>query len=565
MKLWVAFLLSAIAGAAAAISADQAKDIKSRADAAMAKYAERGHPGCAVGAYQDGKTLYEGAFGLANLEHSVPIDPKRTVFDIASVSKQFTAASILLLVQDGKLKLDDDIRKYLPEMPDYGHVITIDHLLHHTSGLRDYITLRLMSGKGWWGDSTEQDGLDLIARQKGLNFNPGAKHIYSNTGYFLASVIVRRVSGKTLASFAQERIFKPLGMTNTYFEDRLGRVTPHYASGYTPQDEGTFEVRSTRWAEYGDGGLRTTIPDIAKWQRNFDGPKVGGTWLIEQLEQKGVLNDGRKIQYARGLEVFDQEGEGYHGLRTVEHSGAEWTGYRSNVMRITRDKLSIAALCNSGEANPVQLTKEIADVFMEGKLPPQQVATDQDPEPKPGAPLSVSDLPPTLLGVYWNREDVKVRRIELSDGKLWYVRSSQSRSELVPIGNGQFRMIGVPAKSIVEMLPSKTGPQIIRIVSRTPATLEKVEPFSPAALPDYVGTYTSGELDNASMTFEIDDGKLTGFDGLTPAFKDAFLASGNEMLLRFQRNASGRVTSLLVDLPSVRNMAYTRETATRGK
>lgn len=568
-KTLPALLLSIIASVPIAASAGPATDAKSRADAVVAKYAKPGHPGCAVGVYQDGNTLYEGASGLANLEHSVPIDPKLTVFDVGSVSKQFTAASILLLVQDGKLKLDDDIRKYLPEMPDYGHVITIDHMLHNTSGLRDFQTVHWMMGRSWWNYVTEQETFDIITSQKALNFNPGAKYVYSNTGYILASMIVHRVSGKSLASFAQERIFAPLGMTNTYFQETLGRVTPHHASGYALAKNGTFEARSDRSMSYGASKLQSTIPDLAKWQRNFDDPKVGGAWLIEQLERNGTLNDGTKIEYARGLEVYG-EGAGYRALRTVDHSGGTWDGYRSDVMRLTKDKTSIAVLCNSDDGKPVRLRNDVIDIFMEGKFPnqPQQAATAQEPEPKASGTLSLSDLPANFVGLYWNREDIKIRRIELIDGRLWYVRGPESRTELVPVGNGQFRMIGVPTKVVVELLPSKTGPQIIRV--GTTAILEKVEPFSADALPEYAGTYVSSELGNARAIFTIKDGKLTvapheGVEALNPVFKDAFLDGDEEVFVMFQRNASGRITSLMLETVRARNIVFTRAPEVRGR
>lgn len=571
-KIPLAFAMSVLVWVPVAISAGKATDAKSRADAAIAKYAKPGYPGCAVGAYQDGKTLYEGAYGLANLEHSVPIDPKLTLFEIGSVSKQFTAASVLLLVQDGKLKLDDDIRKYLPEIPDYGHVITIDHLLHHTSGLRDYLELVWITGKDEWKNHhTEQETLDLIASQKGLNFTPGAKYAYSNTGFVLASVIVRRVSGKSLARFAQERIFTPLGMSSTYFEDERGRVTPHHASGYALAKNGTFEARSDRSLAYGDGGLQTTLPDIAKWQRNFDEPKVGGAWLIEQLEQNAVLNSGEKIPYGRGLYVYE-EGTGYRRLRTIEHSGGTWDGYRAEVMRLPKHKLSIAVLCNSNNVNPIQLGSELVDIYLEGKFPdPPQASFDQDPEPKPTGSLTVNDLPAGLLGIYWNREDIVTRRIELTEGRLWYVRSPQSRSELVPVGNNQFRMIGVRAKTILELLPSKKGPLTLRVISASPVTLEKVEPFSNDDIPEYAGTYINRELGDARVVLTVKEGKLIllpppeQMETLNPVFKDAFVNGDEIVLLVFRRNASGRVESLLIDTARLRNIVFTRVSNPRGR
>jgi CubicO group peptidase (beta-lactamase class C family) len=546
--------------------ADQTKpnvDATSRADALLKENEKPGHPGCAVGVYQNGETLYEGAYGLANVEHGVPIDPQRTVFNIASVSKQFTAASILLLVQDGKLKLDDDIRKYLPEIPDYGHTITIEHLLHHTSGLRDYTELWWFSGNDRWGYADDRDALKAISNQQGLDFTPGSKHAYSNTGYLLMSLIVQKVSGKTLAEFAKERIFSPLGMKTTYFKETLGRVTPHIASGYALGSDNVFQTRSSGWTPYGDTGLHTTVGDLAKWQRNFDEPKVGGGRLIRQLEQKGVLNSGKEIEYARGLQVYDK---GYRGIRTVRHEGGTWDGYRADLMRLPSEKFSIAVLCNSNNVNPIALGKRLADIYMEGKFPKpaQDAAVDRKPEPAPNSLVPISEDHLKLLGVYWNREDMSIRRIERSDGNVWYVRSPESRSELAPIANGQFLMLGVQTRVVIKPMPSDNDRNLVQVASETPAILEKVEPFSSAtnALDEFAGTYTNHELD-ARWTFVIKDGKLTGLapielENLNPVFKDAFLDGYGAVLLVFQRDGSGRVTSLLVDTVRIRNMTFTR-------
>jgi CubicO group peptidase (beta-lactamase class C family) len=564
MKILPMLLLALIVDAPVfAAETDKSMDAKTRADAVLKEYDKPGNPGCAVGVYQNGNVLYEGAYGLANLEHSVPIDPQRTVFDIGSVSKQFTAASILLLAQDGKLKLDDDIRKYLPEIPGYGHTITIDHLLYHTSGLRDYTVLWLFSRKSAWDYTSDQDALKMLSRQSALDFTPGSKYAYSNTGYFLMSLIVQRVSGKTLADFAHERIFSPLNMKNTYFEGTLGRVTPHRASGHVHQGDNAFQARKNGWTPYGDGGVHTTVGDLAKWQRNFDEPKVGGAWLIQQLEQKGVLNNGKEIEYARGLEVYDK---GYQGIRTIMHDGGTWEGYRASLMRFPGEKFSVAALCNSGNAEPGKLRNQLSDIFMEEKFPKPAQEAEADQKPKPARnSASVRKVSPQLLGTYWNREDVTVRRIERSGGKLWYVRSPESRSELAPIEDGQLQMLGVSTRVVIKPMPSENGRQIVQVVSQTPAILEKVEPFSMDAktLNDYVGIYTHPELDDVRWTFVVEDGTLTlpslqdEIAALTPAFKDAFLV-GDEIIFVFQRDSSGRVTSLLLDTVRVRNMVFTR-------
>jgi CubicO group peptidase (beta-lactamase class C family) len=537
------------------------------ADSVIAGYGKPNAPGCAVGAYQDGTTLYEGAYGLANVEHAVPIDPARSVFETGSVAKQFTAASTVLLVQDGKLRLDDDVRRYLPELPDYGRVITIDHLLRHTSGLRDYLELVWVKGTSRWTHITERDVLDLIAKQRTLNFTPGSKYAYSNTGYILLSVIINRVSGKPLSVFASERIFAPLGMSATAFVGTLGMVTPHLAYGYSSTGDSTFEARSDRVMAYGDSKLRTTLGDLAKWQRNFDNPKVGGAELVRQLESPTVLHDGTRIDYGRGLYVSDV-GTGFRGARTVSHSGGTWDGYRADVMRLADHKFSTVVLCNSDNSQAVifRIRRAVADIFMAERLPapPNAVVADQDTVVVPERSGSAKELSAGLVGTYWNREDILVRRIEVSDGKLWYVRSPESRTELFPLANGKWQMRGVGTRTVVEPATSTKGARTVRVVGATTSTMQKVEPYSTSTVQEYAGAYTSGEIGNTRVAFAVKDGRLIletpmeGVDSLVPAFKDALFNSNGDALFVFQRNAAGRVTSLLVDTNRMRNLVLTR-------
>jgi CubicO group peptidase (beta-lactamase class C family) len=561
-----ALTLALLGCALSDIAAQQSQTAQTRtADSVIAGYARPGFPGCAVGVYQDGRTLYEGAFGLANLEHGVPIDPHRSVFNIGSVAKQFTAASILLLVQDGKVRLDDDVRKYLPELPNYGRVITIDHLLSHTSGLRDYADLAWAKRTSYWAYLTEQDVLDLIVHQRTLNFAPGSKFTYSNTGYVLLSIIVRRVSGKPLPVFANERIFAPLGMTQTGFADAPGQVTPHRAFGYAFTSDTSFEARSVRTVVTGDSKLYTTLADLAKWQRNFDDPKVGGTELIRQLEQPAVLTDGSRIDYARGLYVYDA-GSGFRGLRTVTHSGGTWDGYRADVMRLADHKYSTVVLCNTHENRIFRVRDDITNIFMAGQLsePPRAVVSTADTTITTVASGSPKELSASLVGMYWNRADMLVRTIELRDGKVWYVRSPESRTELAPIANGQWQMRGVGTRTVVEPVSPKKGPRIVRVVGTTTSVMQKVDPFSSDLLHEYAGSYANSELGDARLVFAVKDRRLVletpipELDSLVPAFKDALFSNVGDALFIFQRDAAGRVASVLVDTERSRDMPFTR-------
>ncbi|HZV67263.1 MAG TPA: serine hydrolase domain-containing protein, partial [Telluria sp.] len=295
-------------------------------DALFAKWNKPDTPGCAVEVIRDGKVLFRKGYGMSDIEQAVPISPT-TVFNVASTSKQFTAFAIYLLAQDGKLSLDDDIRKYLPETPNFGKTITIRHLLHHTSGLRDYLNLLVLAG--WRIDDviTQDDALGMIQRQRALNFAPGQEYLYSNSGYFLLAQIVQRVSGKPFAAFAKERIFDPLGMKHTLFHEQYGALVPGRALSYMPARDGGYQYVATSSSMVGPGNLLTTVDDLALWDRNFYDARVGGKELIAQLQVPGMLNSGAAIKYASGLFI-----ESYRGLKLVEHSG-ELPGFGAQLSR----------------------------------------------------------------------------------------------------------------------------------------------------------------------------------------------------------------------------------------
>jgi CubicO group peptidase (beta-lactamase class C family) len=344
------------------------------ADEVFADLVKPGSPGCALAVARGGKIVYERGYGLANIEEGVEITP-RTVFDIASTSKQFTAASILLLEKQGKLSVHDDIRKYVPEIPDYGHTITILHLLNHTSGLRDYLSLFELAGVNTDSVTTDDDALAMLARQKALNFEPGSDWLYSNSGFFLLSVIVKRASGKTLREFATENIFEPLQMTQTVFRDGHTQLVPNRALAYDPKEAGTgYALNVSYFEQTGDGAVHTSVQDLLKWDENFYSGKVGGKGFLEEVQEPGKLNNGKTLDYAKGLFVGK-----YRGLRFVDHGGS-WGGYRAQLLRFPEQHFSVACLCNLGTANAEKRAHEIADVFLASEMK----------EPKPASPADRS-------------------------------------------------------------------------------------------------------------------------------------------------------------------------------
>ena len=327
-----------------------------KVDAVFVAYDKPDSPGCALGVIKDGKLIYTRGYGRANLEHNIA-NGSQIVYDIGSTSKQFAAASIVLLAQQGKLSIDDEVRKYITELPMYQKPLTIRHMLNHTSGLRDYLTLFGLSGVDFDSTTGDKEALNIIVRQKQLNFAPGEDWLYSNSGFFLLSQIVKRVSGKTLAQFAKENIFDLLGMKNTHFHDSHTMIVPKRATGYVPAPSG-FEIAMSNFEQTGDGAVYTTIEDLLLWDQNFYQPKVGGQAMLDQLQTLGTLNNGKKLDYALGLFV-DQ----YKGLRRVQHGGS-WAGYRAELMRFPEQKFTVACLCNLATANPTNLATKVADIYL---------------------------------------------------------------------------------------------------------------------------------------------------------------------------------------------------------
>ncbi|MFN0058111.1 MAG: serine hydrolase domain-containing protein [Planctomycetota bacterium] len=333
--------------------------------AIFAQWSAATTPGCAVGVYRDGALVYAQGFGAANLEHDIPNTP-RTVFDLGSVSKQFTAGCVALLVAEGKLAIDDDIRRYVPELPEYDAPITVRHLLHHTSGLHDYTSLLALKGVQIADYTTLEQALDAIARMRVLAFTPGAQHEYSNSGYFLLGLIVARVSGVSLARFADERFFAPLGMRHTHFHDDHRLVVPARATGYSPRAENRIGIDMSDWEQVGDGAVMTTVEDLAHWDRNFQTGEVGGPRWLALMGERGQLGDGSAIAYGWGL-VHGS----YRGLVTISHGGA-WAGYRAALLRFPSERLTIACLANRGDLNPVARAREVADVVLADRLAPRE-------------------------------------------------------------------------------------------------------------------------------------------------------------------------------------------------
>jgi CubicO group peptidase (beta-lactamase class C family) len=363
-RLLVASLCLTTAGPAALSAQDPSP---AAIDAIFAAYDRNDSPGCVLGVYRDGELIYEKGYGMANLDWGVPIDPS-TVFYVGSVSKQFTAASIALLVRGGELSLDDDVRKFLPELPEYTSPVTVGHLVHHTGGMRDMYAAMLGSGMNIYDPIDNEEAVRVLAAQE-LDFAPGDRFSYSNGGYFLLAQIVERVSGMTFTEFTTLNIFEPLGMGDTHFHSDPGHIVERRAMSYEGVDSGQIKQNYvSTFGFVGQGGLYTTVGDLIKWDRNFYESRVGGVGFTELMETSGTLNDGETIDYAFGLMHSE-----YRGQRVVGHSGG-MMGFRAFLERFPDQHFSVSALCNAAEINPGALVRKVVDLYLADVLEPASPA-----------------------------------------------------------------------------------------------------------------------------------------------------------------------------------------------
>ena len=405
-------LITACAALAAPLGAQSPHPLPDSVASAIAKLyapmAKAGSPGCSAGVYQNGEVVFARGYGYADLINDVPITPA-TRFTVGSVSKQFTAASIALLVQAGRLSLSDDVRNYIPELQTYPTPVTIANLVHHTSGVRDFWELVDLAGMRPDDGYTSEDMLNLARQQKGLNFTPGSEYRYSNTGYLLLAEVVRRVTKQSLRRFADSAIFKPLGMTSTLFLDDHNEIVPRRASAYQPV-AGGYKIDVWNNDIVGQGGVVTTIGDLQKWDENFYTGRVGGPEFIKLLQTTEPLTDGKPSNYAFGLVI-----DSYRGAHEVQHTGSTG-GYRAAIYRYPDAHTTVAMLCNVTTASTTALAHSMADAVLGSQLENRQIvarATRRD------TLVAVHPAPAALLKIVAGR----YRSDELL-GSVWEVAAS---------------------------------------------------------------------------------------------------------------------------------------------
>ncbi|HEX6126654.1 MAG TPA: serine hydrolase [Pyrinomonadaceae bacterium] len=532
----------------APITAQPTDETAKKVDAYLAQWDKNDMPGVAVSIVKDGKLVYKRGLGMANLDHDVPNSPT-TLFNVASVSKAFTAASVVLLSQQGKLSLDDDIRKYVPELPQYSDTITIRHLLHHTSGIRDYGPLVRFAGLATDSDYDEKFILKTLARQKNISFKPGSKYSYSNSGYFLLGVIVARVSGKSLRAFADENIFKPLGMKNTRFDDNRFEIVKNRAHGYMVGPGNSIRARSTLDTLVGDGGILTTVEDLYLWDQNFYDPKVGGKEMIALLTTPATLNSGEKITYAFGMWSSK-----YKGLKKVTHSG-NVSGFRAQLVAFPDQRFSVIVLSNNSAIIPPVVVEKLAGIYLEGQFTDTAAKPKVDIASMPaGSPIREADAA-RYTGIFANPDLGLMFKMNIKDGKL--VQTGLAKSELPVTRTAEGHLVMVEGESRYEMIPVVDASSAVsqmklpRSNGQADTFVRVKAPFDSAEkLAEYVGTYYSEEFDASYQISRKGNGFIVHITDtfqapLTPAYQDVFTTAEGQINLVFTRDDNGKISGFV--------------------
>lgn len=535
------------------------EDLGKRIDSVFLAWDTAWTPGVAVAVVKHGEIDYTNAYGYAHLEYDIP-NTSSTIFHIASISKQFTTFSILLLEAEGKLSLDDEVRKYIPELPDFGVPITLRHVAHNISGIRDQWNLLGMGG--WRLDDiiTTDQVLRLLSRQQELNFNPGEEYLYSNSGFTLLAEVVARVSGQTFAEFTRERIFEPLGMHHSLFYDNHEKIVRNRAYSYAGRD-GNYRKRVLSYATVGATSLFTTVEDLSLWALNFDNPVVGSLEIIEKMNTQGVLNDGTTISYALGQTVGH-----YRGLPMISHGGAD-AGYRTFLARFPDQGVSVVVFSNDAGFSSNAMAMRVVDIvladFLEEK--PEEEAWDQH----------VVWADPSYFrfyeGHFRQAPDNHIIIESDNDTLYYYTSASRRRNILYPLSNREFVIEGGRTRLVFpEPINGEAG--FLHLIRGDDSfELPRVEEFDPdlIVLDGFAGIYYSEELDIAyTISLQHDENgnqRLVstqlriGDMYLSPLTPDHF--SGSSWFassIRFERDDRGMITGFRASGSRARNIRFER-------
>jgi CubicO group peptidase (beta-lactamase class C family) len=524
-------------------------------DSLFAEWNKPNVPGCALGIMKDGELLYSKGYGMANLDYNIP-NSDSSAYWICSTSKQFTAACIVLLAEQGKLSFDDNLKQYFPDFPDYAKEITIRQLLNHTSGIRDYYDLRILKGLSDEYLYTDADLKKLLINQTNLNFAPGEKFLYGNSGYWLLGQIVNMVSGTNLADFARKEIFEPLGMNNTHFHNDHTQIVKNRAVGYVPNGEGIYKMSTIIIDVIGAGGIITTIKDIKKWDDAYYNSTVLSKTFWEEMTRQGVLNNGEVIDYASGLWI-----EKYKGLKTIRHSGA-FVGFRTVFVKFPEEHLSIAIFANREDANTLRKAYQIADILLKGKL--IEEVDKEDKKTKTEAPPQEFKLN-QLTGIY-----------EIQPGELVKISIRNDSLNVFEIFNGASYNISRTSGNTFEK-PDRKGLSFVFSdlqeghtqavsafqggIGTKAARINDVD-VSDRNLNDYTGSFYSKELE-MFYNFEIENGNLKMRIADNPSTMDCTAGGIDQFamewgLVRFQRT-NGLISGFELDAGVVKNLKFEKK------
>ena len=532
-----------------------------RVDELFSEWSNTHSPGCALAVIKDGQIIHKRGYGMADLEHDVPIRPS-SVFYIGSVSKQFVAACMLLLDEQGKIDLDADVRTYIPEFPDYGYKITIRHLIHHTSGVRDNLTLWELVGRSHLEEIPEEEIFEMICRQKELNFEPGTRYMYSNSCYFLMSIIVERVSGLSLREYADKHIFQPLGMQHSIFGDNNRRIIRNRAFAYGKNPDGSFNSMLMRFDLVGSGGLYSTVEDLFLWDQNLYNNKLGtrGQAFVDDMLTNGKYKDGSTVDYAFAL----VNGK-YRGLRTISHSGA-LGGYRAYFIQFPEQQFSVIILSNFEDFQPQALAQQVADIYLADQL---QIRAKK--EMKKQAPPKIIELSPKHLaaveGQYWDSDIGYPLKVYVKADTLRLLDEAWGERTLAPTGMRHFLLSGMNNEVGIRFFPA-TKDRAMQLavefdgneVAR--ADQIKVRAVSAEEMKNLSGSYYSPELDtryqikteNKQLWLKL---KNQGWKAMKRVKEDLYTQASVGQF-NFSLSKDGQVTGFQLNAGRVKNLKFSK-------
>ena len=542
------------------ISAQLSKEEIQKIDSLFISWNQPNHPGGSVGIMKQGKVVFSRAYGLASLEYLVPNTPD-TRYNIASVSKQFTCMGMVLLHLQEKLSLDDDVRKYLPELPVFEDTITIRHLIHHTSGMR---SLHALLGMAGWREDDSRSNKDLfrfMKNQKDLNFKPGEEYLYCNTGYMLMADIIEKITEEKFADWMHDNVFEPLGMISTYVEDDYTRVVPANATSYNGSASHGFSRSVEYWGYVGSGNIHSTTNDLLVWLTNFYHPQTGWGKAFQIMQTRGILNNGDTLDYAFGININKHKGE-----KGISHGGSIG-GFRSFIVAVPDHELNIAILSNFSSSNVTSKVNQIAAVLL--KL-------DADDEPGLITDDSISPIQLSneemakFCGQYWNEQSRHSRKIYLKDDTLRYSRPESGESKILPIGNDAFQMVNVAyvIKISFQLLPNKQKVMMVKVEDEEPVRFESYDPpeITTEILKSYTGRYYSPELDTHYTLYMKGDSVLMANQSRHGDFEIRIIREDDLegklwafREIKVKRDKKKRILGLLVSNGRVRNLWFEKQ------